>query len=98
MVADAADTAACDARFTFAAEAGQEYFARIYDVDFRVNRSFVYRLSFTPGPRLLSTFPATVQRGTVQDVEFFGFGFATGAAKLESVTRTLNVPTDAAAK
>ena len=98
LVADAADTAACDARFTFAAEAGQEYFARIYDVDFRGNRSFVYRLSFTPGPRLLSTFPATVQRGTVQDVEFFGFGFATGAAKLESVTRTLNVPTDAAAK
>lgn len=97
LVADAADTAARDARFTFAAEAGQEYFARIYDVDFRGNRSFVYRLSFTPGPRLLSTFPAVVQRGITQDVEFFGFGLETGAAKLESVTRTLNVPTDAAA-
>ncbi|MDA1159767.1 MAG: hypothetical protein O2983_09175, partial [Planctomycetota bacterium] len=97
LVADAADTAAWDARFTFAAEAGQEYFARIYDVDFRGNRSFVYRLSFTPGPRLLSTFPAVVQRGITQDVEFFGFGLETGAAKLESVTRTLNVPTDAAA-
>ncbi len=97
LVADAADTAARDARFTFAAEAGQEYFARIYDVDFRGNRSFVYRLSFTPGPRLLSTFPAVVQRGITQDVEFFGFGLETDAAKLESVTRTLNVPTDAAA-
>ena len=96
FVADAADTAARDERFTFAAEAGQEYFAKIYDVDFRGNRSFVYRLSFTPGPRLLSTFPAVVQRGVTQDVEFFGFGLETGAAKLESVTRTLNVTADAA--
>jgi hypothetical protein len=97
MVADAADTAARDERFTFSVEAGREYFARIYDVDFRGNRSFVYRLSFTPGPRLLSTFPAVVQRGTTRDVEFFGFGLETGTAKLESVTRTLKVPADAAA-
>lgn len=97
LVADPADTAARDERFTFAAEAGQEYIARIYDVDFRGNRSFVYRLSLTPGPRLLSTFPAVVQRGTSQDVEFFGFGLQTGAAKLESVTRTLKVPADSAA-
>jgi hypothetical protein len=97
MVADAADTAARDERFTFAAEAGQEYFARVYDVDFRGNRSFVYRLSFTPGPRLVSTFPAVVQRGTTQDVEFYGYGLETGAAKLESVTRALKVPNDAAA-
>lgn len=97
LVADAADTAARDERFTFAAEAGQEYIARIYDVDFRGNRSFVYRLSLLPGPRLLSTFPAVVQRGTTQDVEFFGFGLQTGAAKLEFVTRTLEVPADTAA-
>ncbi len=95
LVADAADTAARDERFTFAARAGQEYFARVYDVDFRGNRSFVYRLSFTPGPRLLSTFPAVVQRGVAQDVEFFGYGLETGAVKLESVTRTLTVPADA---
>ncbi len=98
LVADAADTAARDERFTFTVEAGQEYFARVYDADFRGNRSFVYRLSFTPGARLLSTFPAAVQRGTVQDVEFFGFGLATGTAKFESVNRTLSVPTDPAAK
>jgi hypothetical protein len=97
MVADAADTAARDERFTFAVESGQEYFARVYDVDFRGNRSFVYRLSFTPGPRLVSTFPAVAQRGTTQAVEFFGYGLETGAAKLESVTRSLKVPADAAA-
>ena len=96
LVADAADTAARDERFTFPVEVGQEYFAKIYDVDFRGNRSFVYRLSFTPGPRLLSTFPAVIQRGVAQDVEFFGFGLETGAAKLESVTRTINVTADAA--
>lgn len=97
MVADAADTAARDEQFTFPVEAGQEYVARIYDVDFRGNRSFVYRLSFTPGPRVVSAFPAVVQRGKTQDVEFLGYGLATGSTKLESITHSISVPGDAAA-
>jgi hypothetical protein len=92
LIADAADTAARDVKFTFAVEAGQEYSARVYDVDFRGNRSFVYRLSLTPGPSLVATIPAFVQRGSTQDVEFLGFGLKTGKATLESVRRNVQVP------
>jgi hypothetical protein len=95
LIADAADTAARDVKFTFAVEAGQEYTARVYDVDFRGNRSFVYRLSLTPGPSLVTTIPAFVQRGSTQDVEFIGYGLKTGAARLESITRKIQVPADA---
>ena len=95
LIADVADTAARDACFTFAVEAGQEYFVRVYDVDFRGNRSFVYRLSLTPGPRLVATIPAAVQRGTPQDVEFVGYGLVSGSAKLGSVTDSLLITTAA---
>lgn len=94
LVADAADTAARDVDFTFAVEAGQKYSARVYDVDFRGNRSFVYRLSLTPGPSIVTTIPAFVQRGSTQDVEFLGYGLKTGAAKPESISRTIQVPVD----
>lgn len=97
LIADAADTAARDVKFTFAVEAGQEYTVRVYDVDFRGNRSFVYRLSLTPGPSLVAMIPAFVQRDATQDVEFVGYGLKTGAAKLESISRMLEVPPDAQA-
>jgi len=97
LIADAADTAARDVKFTFAVEAGQDYTARVYDVDFRGNCSFVYRLSLTPGPTILATSPAFVQRGSTQDVEFLGYGVKTGAAKLESISRKIQVPPDAQA-
>ncbi len=76
-------------------EAGKQYTARVYDVDFRGNRSFVYRLSLTPGPSLVATIPAFVQRGSTQDVEFLGYGLKTGAARLESISRKIQVPVDA---
>ena len=95
LIADAADTAARDVKFTFAVEAGLEYSARVYDVDFRGNRSFVYRLSLVPGPSVVATIPVFVQRGAKQDVEFLGYGLKTGAAKLESIIRTIQVPDDA---
>lgn len=94
LIADAADTAARDVKFTFAVEAGQEYTARVYDVDFRGNRSFVYRLSLASGPSLVATIPAFVKRGSTQDVEFLGFGLKTGTATLESVRRNIQVPVD----
>lgn len=94
LIADAADTAARDVKFTFAVEAGQKYTARVYDVDFRGNRSFVYRLSLTPGPSLVTTMPAFVQRDSTQDVEFIGYGLKTGAVKLESILQKIQVPAD----
>lgn len=92
MITDAADTAARDASFTFPVEAGQKYTARVYDVDFRGNRSFVYRLSLTPGPSLVATMPAFVQRGSTQEVQFIGYGLKTGEARLETISKKLNVP------
>lgn len=95
LIADAADTAARDVSFTFPVEVGQGYTARVYDVDFRGNRAFVYRLSLQPGPRLVATMPAFVQRGSTQDVQFIGYGLKTGEARLETISKKLNVPDSA---
>ena len=94
LIADAADTASRDLKFTFAVEAGQKYTARVYDVDFRGNRSFVYRLSLTPGPSLVTTMPAFVKQDSTQDVEFIGYGIKTGSAKLESIIQKIQVHAD----
>lgn len=89
LIADGADTAGRDLSVTFAAAAGQDYIASVYDVDFRGNRAFVYRLSIEPGPRVTATVPALVQRGATQDVTFIGTGLISGSEKLESVTQTI---------
>jgi len=95
LIADAADTAGEDTALTFAAEANHTYELSIYDVDFRGNRAFVYRLSLTDGPRVVAALPAVVSRGAEGEVELTGYGVATGAAKLESVRRNIRVPADA---
>ena len=89
LIVDGADTAGRDLSVTFAAAAGQDYIASVYDVDFRGNRAFVYRLAIEPGPRVTATVPALVQREATQDVTFIGVGIATGAAELESITQTI---------
>ena len=68
----------------------------IYDVDFRGDRSFTYRMSFTPGPQVAAAFPAAGRRGETRDVEFVGYGVATGGAMLESVTRPVTFPNEPA--
>ena len=94
IVVDAADTSGDDLAFTFSAVAGRVYSVSVYDVDFRGNRAYTYRLSFISGPRVVSTVPAAGQRGKQQSMKFIGYGVATGAAKLESVTRAVTFPTD----
>lgn len=89
MIADGADTAGRDLTVTFAAESDREYTVSVYDVDFRGNRAFVYRLSVETGLRTITAVPAAIQRGATQDVRFIGTGIATGATKLESVTRKI---------
>jgi hypothetical protein len=54
----------------------------------------VYRLHVTPGPRVVGAIPAVGRRGETREVEFIGYGIATGAAKLESVRRQVNFPND----
>ncbi len=92
-IADVADTEGFDAALTFAAVKGERYVIGIRDVDFRGHRSFVYRVRVTPGPRVCVAVPASGRRGETRDVELVGYGVATGAARLESVTRCVTFPT-----
>src|SRR5262249_35646344 len=92
VIADVADTEGNDLALTFAARKDEEYTIRLRDVDFRGDRSFVYRLEITPGPRVVAALPTTGRRGEARSVEFIGYGIATGQAKLESVTQRVAFP------
>ena len=87
IIAEAADTAGDDTALTFSANAHESYTAAIYDLDFRGDRAFVYQLTITPGPRVVTAIPSVGRRGESRPVEFVGYGIATGQAKLESVMR-----------
>ncbi len=95
MIADAVDTDGRDLAVTFWATANVEYTVSLHDFDFRGDRSSVYRLSLTAGPRVVATIPAVGKRGETRDVEFVGYGLTTGKPKLESLTRKITFPADA---
>ena len=95
IVADGVDTDGHDLALTFWATAGTEYTASVHDLDFRGDFSFVYRFALTAGSRVVATIPAVAKRGETRDVEFVGYGVATGQPKLESVTRKVAFPADA---
>jgi len=92
VVADAVDTEGQDLSLTFWADAGAEYTLSLHDLDFRGDRSFVYRLTLTPGPRVLAVIPAAGRRGETRPVEFVGLGLASGQPRLESVVRQVTFP------
>ncbi len=92
VVADAAGTNGTDPALTFAARKGEAYTVSIHDVDFGGDRSHVYRLSITPGPRVVAALPAAGRHGETREVEFVGIGVASGAARLESVKRRVTFP------
>jgi hypothetical protein len=92
LMADAVGTTAKDPCLTFAAKAHAEYVVSLHDVDFGGDRSYVYRLTITPGPRVVTTVPAAGRRGETREVEFIGIGVASGTAKLESVKRLVTFP------
>ncbi len=94
VVADAVDTDGHDLAVTFWATANTEYTVNVHDLDFRGDRSFVYRLALTAGPRVVATVPAVGKRGETRDVEFVGYGLTTGKPMLESVTRKVTFPAD----
>ncbi|QDT33050.1 hypothetical protein Mal48_23020 [Thalassoglobus polymorphus] len=86
------DTAGNDTAVTFLAQKDQSFTIKIYDIDFRGNRSFVYRMHLSETPRVVAAIPSAGQRGTTQEVEFIGYGIASGEANLESVTRQVSFP------
>ncbi len=97
LVAEASDTTGADLRLTMTAKAKQAYTVRVYDVDFRGNRSFVYRLALTPRPVVNVAIPAAGTRGATRDVEFIGPGIATGIDGLETLVRQITFPDDSSA-
>ena len=97
LVADTVDTEGRDCSLTFTGKAGHHYIASVHDVSFRGNRSFVYRLTLTQGPRVVAAIPVAGRRGVTRMVEFIGVGVASGEPVLESTTREVTFPTDAQA-
>ncbi|MBM3979363.1 MAG: hypothetical protein FJ304_03595 [Planctomycetes bacterium] len=95
LVADAVDSEGRDANLTFSAAANADYTVSVRDIDFRGHRSYVYRLSISAGPKVLAVLPAAGKRGETRTVEFVGPGVATGAPKLESVTKSVAFPATA---
>jgi len=97
LVAHSADTTASGAVLTFRAAAKEAYTISLYDLDFRGNRAFVYRLSLLAAPHVTAAYPPSGKRGTTQNVQFTGYGIATGSAKLETVNQSVAFPADAQA-
>ena len=95
VVVDVADTEGNDLAVTFMVRAGAKYTLSLHDLDFAGDRSYVYRLAIVPGPRIVAAYPAAGRRGTTQPVEFVGPGIATGADRLESITRDVAIPATA---
>jgi hypothetical protein len=85
MIADAADTEGRDIAITFAAKAQKNYVVRVFDLDFRGNRVYVYRLSISETPRVVATKPAFGKAGETRPVEFIGHGISSGSDRLESI-------------
>lgn len=95
LILDLADTLGTDLVGTFAAVEGTTYIISLHDLDFAGDRSYIYRLILSDEPRVIASFPAQGKRGTTQAVEFHGWGIATGAAQIETVTCDVTFPADA---
>lgn len=98
LISDAADSAGNDLTLTFSATENEMYTAEIYDLDFRGDRSMVYQLNIRPGPRVVTAIPTSGHRGETRQVEFVGYGIATGQSKLESILRSVTFPADSASE
>src|SRR6202008_1918621 len=77
---------------SFIAQAGMKYQVGLHDLDYAGDRSYVYRLALTPGPRVLAAFPAAGKPGETREIEFLGLGLASGANQVESLKRSAAFP------
>ncbi len=94
LLAETVDAEGLDTALTFIAFAGAEYQVVVRDLDHAGDRSYVYRLAITPGPRVLAALPTGLRRGETRDIEFVGIGLATGSDRIESLTRKVTAPAD----
>lgn len=70
VLVDFADTAGRDFVQTFAAQVDETYVLSVHDLDYAGDRSYVYRLSLSEGPRVVAAYPAAGKRGETRRVEF----------------------------
>jgi len=94
LVAEIADTEHRDPSLTFTATQGEEYLVRIYDLDFRGDRSLTYRLEMSALPQVVAAVPAVGKRGETRSVTFIGRGLATGSSEIEKLVQTVTFPND----
>lgn len=95
-VSEFADTSGTDGGLTFIAKAGQTYRICLQDLDFRGDRSYVYRLAVVDRPRVLCTMPAVGQRGTTVDVQFVVDGWNRDDDEPGTVTQRVTFSGDSA--
>ena len=92
VIADAADTLGRDTAVSFRVSAGKTYTVCLHDVDFRGNRTFVYRLQLTTGPRVLASLPLELKSGQKNSVQLVGYGLTSADGRLESTRIEVDVP------
>lgn len=97
LLADFSDTQGQDGHLTFFAPAAGIYTVSIRDVDFRGDRSWVYRLAITSGPRVVCSLPACMQRGCSGEVMLIGYGLQHAGDQLQNVRRTVTCPSESEA-
>ena len=98
VVLDASDSEGRDLTLTMIAQANAPYELSLHDLDFAGDRSYVYRLTLTPGSHVVAAYPAAGKRGETRKVEFLGIGLATGGPELETVARDVSFPAAADVK
>jgi hypothetical protein len=94
FVTDVAGTNCMDPCLTFVARAGVDYVVSLHDIDFGGDRSYVYRLAITAGPRVVGALPAAGRRGETREVTFV---VANGTDKLEFVKQWITFPANGTA-
>ena len=94
LVIDVADTRGHDAVLTFIAEKNRDYRVCVRELDFRGNRSYVYRLSVTEGPRVVASMPSGGRRGEQDILQLIGFGLDGVSDRLSSISRQVTFPNE----
>ncbi len=90
QIADHVDTAGEGTYLTFKVNQGTRYELTLHDLDYRGNRSMVYRLSLRRGPRVVAMMPSCVPPNSETQVTFVGYGIASGQPNLETLQQKVN--------
>ena len=92
VVADVADTRGHDAVLVFIAEKNRDYSVGLRELDFRGNRSYVYRLSVSEGPRVVASMSGGGRTGEQQNLQLTGFGLDGQSSRLSNINRLITFP------